>query len=130
MKKSIICTMLLIFSITTFCQDIPPASPMTQQDYLKKSKTQKTIGFVLIGVGAATLIAISGGNTDLGTVGPLAVIGTVCILTSIPVFIASGKNKRRAKNASLSFNFEKLRFIQPARISFPAVPGIALKLHF
>lgn len=121
--------MMLIFSTTSFCQETQPQAPMTRADYLKKSKTQKTIGFVLIGVGAVTLIAISGGNTDLGTVGPLAVIGTVCILTSIPVFIGSGRNKRRANNASVSFNFEKIRSIQQTQIRYAAIPAISLKLN-
>ncbi len=121
--------MMLIVSTTSFCQETEPQPPMTRADYLKKSKTQKTIGFVLIGVGAVTLIAISGGNTDLGAVGPLAVIGTVCILTSIPVFIGSGRNKRRAKNASVSFNFEKIRSIQQTQIRYAAIPAISLKLN-
>lgn len=121
--------MMLIFSTTSFCQETEPQAPMTRADYLKKSKTQKTIGFVLIGVGAVTLIAISGGNTDLGTVGPLAVIGIVSILSSIPVFIGSARNKRRAANASVSFNFEKIRSIQQTQIRYAAIPAISLKLN-
>lgn len=120
---------MLAFSVTSFCQKTEPEAPMTRGDYLKKSKTQKTIGFVLIGVGAVSLIAISGGNTDLGTVGPVAVIGIVTILTSIPVFIGSARNKRRAANASVSFNFEKILSIHPTQIRYAAIPAISLKLN-
>jgi hypothetical protein len=129
MKKAAICTLLLILSFTSFCQDTQPSTPLTREDYLKKSKTQKVLGFVFLGAGAITLISVSGGNTDLGTAGVLIVAGGLATLTSIPLFIASGKNKRKAKDASLSFKFEKIQTIQPAGISFHSSPAISLKLN-
>jgi hypothetical protein len=129
MKKVAICTLLLILSFTSFCQDTQPSTPLTREDYLKKSKTQKVLGFVFLGAGAITLISVSGGNTDLGTAGVLIVAGGLATLTSIPLFIASGKNKRKAKDASLSFKFEKIQTIQPAGISFHASPVISLKIN-
>jgi hypothetical protein len=64
MKKVIISMIFLIFSATSFCQEKQPSQSSTQDEYLKKSKTQKIVGFVLLGAGAITLIIESGGNTD------------------------------------------------------------------
>ena len=129
MRKVTICMLLLIFSTTSFCQETTPEAPMTRADYLKKSKSQKIIGFVLIGVGAITLAAISGGNTDLGAIGPIAGIGVACILISIPVFIGSAKNKKRAANATVSLHFEKTRLVQQTQIVSATIPGVSLKLN-
>lgn len=129
MKKVTICTMLLIFSASSFCQQNQPSKPLTSEEYIKKSKTQKIVGFVFLGVGAITLISVSGGNTDLNSLGALVVVGGLSTLASIPLFIASGRNKRKAKNASISFNFEKIQFIQQSQLRFHSVPAISIKLN-
>ena len=129
MKKVTICTMLLILSATSFCQQTQSSKPLTREEYLKKSKTQKIVGFVFLGAGAITLISVSGGNTDFNTLGTLVVVGGLSTLASIPLFIASGRNKRKAKNASVSFNFEKIQFIQQSQLSFHSVPAISIKLN-
>ena len=89
MKKVTICAMLLILSATTFFQQTQSSKRLTREEYLEKSKTQKVFGFILLGAGATTLIILSNGKTDLGSVGLLAVAGTLSILGSIPLFIAS-----------------------------------------
>lgn len=95
MKKLIICLLLVTFNATSFCQETNPL-PLTHEDYLRKSKNQKLIGWILLGAGATTLIAVSGGNTDFSTLGTLVIGGGLATLGSIPFFIASGKNKRKA----------------------------------
>lgn len=129
MKKITICLLLVILSVTSFCQQTEPSQPMTRDEYLKKSKTQKVLGFVFLGAGAITLISVSGGNTDFNTLGTLVVVGGVLTLTSIPLFIASGRNKRKAKNAAAFFKFEQTKTIQQAQISFHSFPAISLKLN-
>jgi len=131
MKRIMICAMLLILAATSFSQTTEPttpSTPLTSADYLKKSKAQKTFGFILLGVGAVTLVSISGGNTDLNSVGTLAGIGVASALGSIPLFIASGRNKRKAKNASVSFKLEKIPAYQQAGISSGLLPAVAIKL--
>jgi len=77
--------------------------------YLKKSKSQKTTAWVLLGTGAAAITTglivsgtasnnddINSGYDQLATGGVVAIIGTAACLSSIPFFIASAKNKRRA----------------------------------
>jgi len=129
MKKIITCIMLLILSATSFSQQKQPSTSLTREEYLKKSKTQKITGFIFLGAGAITFISVSGGNTDFGTLGTVVVLGAVATLASIPFFIASGRNKRKAKNVSLSFKFENNPTIQLAEISSHSYPAISLKLN-
>lgn len=77
--------------------------------YLNKSKAQKTTGWVFIGAGAAaiitgTIIATSVNeegdwNDELSTAvtgGGFILAGGVSCLVSIPFFVSSSKNKRKA----------------------------------
>jgi hypothetical protein len=85
----------------------------------QKSKKQKTIGFILLGGGAALeLVAIAIASNDLlGTILNekkaenrvlLIAGGGAAMLSSIPFFIASGHNRAKAnillKNETLFFN--------------------------
>ena len=121
--------MLLIFAATSFCQETKSLQSLTREEYLTKSKTQKVFGFILLGAGATTLIIISKGNTDLNAVGPLAVVGALSTLGSIPLFIASGKNKKRAMEVTTSLKFEKTQSIQQSGISFHSFPAMSLKIN-
>ena len=72
--------------------------------YIKKSKTNKTIGFILLGSGVL-ISAISYGTyagNDFN--GPFSgndalVLGGVMAVGSIPFFIFAGSNKRKARLA-------------------------------
>ena len=98
MKKITVCSLLLLFAASSFCQQMQKSSTsLTREEYLTKSRTQKVVGFVLLGAGAIALISVSGGNTDFGTLGTVVVAGGASILASMSFFIPSGKNKRKAK---------------------------------
>src|SRR6476660_9601842 len=127
MKKVIICMISLIYSATPFCQEKQPSQSSTRHEYLKKSKTQKIVGLVLLGAGAITLISVSGGNTDFGTLGTFVIAGAAATLASIPFFIASGRNKRKAMNTSLSFSSEINKNF-PIGLTSRLYPAISLKL--
>jgi hypothetical protein len=129
MKKITIFAMLIIFSATSFCQQTKTSTSLTRDEYLKKSKTQKIVGFVFLGAGAITLISVSGGNTDFNTLGTVVAAGGILTVASIPLFIASGRNKRKAQNASVSFNFEKNPLIQQSQLSCHSFPSISLKIN-
>ena len=128
MKKIILFSLLLLLSEATFSQQTTTAVPMTKADYLKKSKTQKVQAFVFLGAGATTLAIISKGNTSLNSVGALLVVGSVLTLGSIPLFIASAKNKRKAMNASAYFKMEEAQQLQGSSFTTKPVPSLTLKI--
>jgi drug/metabolite transporter (DMT)-like permease len=123
MKKITICFLLLTLTLTSFCQDNP-----TKADYLKKSKTQKTVGFILLGAGGIALVSISGPNTELNTAAGVVILAGAAIITSIPFFIASGHNKRKANAMALSFDLQKNAWAKLSDRYLPFVPAITLKL--
>jgi uncharacterized membrane protein YebE (DUF533 family) len=75
--------------------------PLSAAQYLKKSKSQKTAAFILLGAGAVAFIVVSPGNLSFEASGNLIVAGGLAALGSIPLFIASGKNKRKSRNATV-----------------------------
>lgn len=110
-KKIVFSLLVITLGITVSGQQPEPVNKMTRQDYLQKSKNQKTTGWILLGGGTAMAVvgAIVFGqsdwlseddpNTDLG--GFLFVGGIVADLVSIPFFISSSSNARKAAAISL-----------------------------
>ena len=155
MKKIIICSLLLVLTTATFCQQNNPSPTLTKQDYIKKSKNQKTAAWVLLGggftlstIGALTILPKAGKdigyaillipNAITGTLQPepqnnytaqtiLLIGGLMAMLSSIPLFIASGKNKTKAM--SLSFKNETSLQIQKSSFVYWSIPSINLKLQ-
>lgn len=66
-------------------------------------------------------------NAATGAV--FAGIGVLSAIGSIPLFIASKRNKRKAMNASSYFKIEKTETIQQTGISFSSFPAISIKLN-
>lgn len=114
---------LSAISIGLFSQTF--AQEMGKQDYLDKSRKQKTTGFIMAGGGVVlfaigagiylestsetvvscfTLTSCSSDDGELGGGAALTIIGGLAALGSIPVFISSGKNARKA--AQISFKNE------------------------
>ena len=112
MKKAILACAMFVTAITSFAQTTPDVK--TKEDYLRKSRHQKTTawimlggGLVLVGVGfAATAGSVSDTDTDNTGANIIAYTGVASALGSIPLFIAAGRNKRKA--ASLSFNMQSV----------------------
>lgn len=120
MKKIIAFTLMLLITDTLFSQQTTPSTVLTKQDYLKKSKNKKTAAWVLLGGGTAfTIIGLAnamngvenslyGINLTTGQVDEnitsgsiFFITGAAAILGSIPFFISSGKNKRKAISMSI-----------------------------
>lgn len=133
--------LLSAFWIGLFSQTL--AQEMSKQDYLDKSRNQKTTGFILLGGGVA-MIAVgsilfaddavdtaisctylncsSGSGIESGMV--ISAVGGLAILGSIPVFISSGKNARKA--AQLTFSNEPT-FIPKYVGNIPrSIPSVSL----
>ena len=127
---------LLLLTVKSFSQT--PA--LSKEDYLKKSKTQKTVGWVMLGGGVAmTTIGyviinqqvnddpLNAITTGQGYV-VLMIAGAATALGSIPFFISSAKNARRA--AAISFNNQKILFPQQNTFVLKTQPTVTLKIMF
>ncbi len=88
---------------------------ITRQKYLDKSKNQRTAGFIILGagtvlVGAGAIRSVNDLFTDNETGGYMMIGGAVLALLSIPEFISSRTNARKA--ASLGFRNQDIRIPQ------------------
>jgi len=145
MKKIILFAMLLILTASSFGQQTKPSPGLIKQDYLEKSKKQKKAAVVMLGGGAVLLLTsfIIPKGEQTGTRDVYGIIsvpsykndgikavsgltGVASILGSIPFFIASGKNKRRAVN--LSFKNEMAPQIQKSSFVYRPVSVLGLKI--
>ncbi len=144
MKKIIALTLLLAFAAASFGQQSVQKQSSTQDDYLKKSKTQKTIATILLVGGAASLLTgrlIPKGEFEGGFIftssykndgikSTLGGIGSLSMLASIPFYIASSKNKRRANAATFSFNNQKVIFPKQNTLVLKTQPTLTLNQRF
>ena len=151
MRKIIFYTLLLVIPAASFCQSTPNDLPTVKTDYLKKSKNQKTAAWVLLGGGFALTTTsvvmasskvtedyvnvISGvfssepaPQNDYTTENILLVTGAAAMLGSIPFFIASKKNKRKAMNMTANIKMENASMLQKQSFVHTSYPAIALKI--
>jgi len=136
MKKIIFFLLLLISFSSVFSQQTETKHSLTKQDYLAKSKRQKTGAWVLLGggtalMGAAFLIGDSKEASfgDAGAAVIMGGLGFLCDLGSIPLFLASGKNKRRGMAASASIIMQNAYALQKQSISIIPFPALSLKIR-
>ena len=149
MRKFAVLSLLLVFATASFSQQLTPEKhSLTREDYLKKSKNQKKAGWIMLGGGAAivatSLIIPEGESEGLqvcyallcethkndGIKGGLAVVGTLSMLGSIPLFLASGKNKRRANAVSASFKTENASIVRGSSLIKMQYPALSIKIAF
>ena len=134
MKKIIVLSILLIVSGASFSQQTTTNTPLTKADYLQKSIKQKTAAWVLLGGGSAlvvtgVLLSNNASFDNLGTTATIAIVGGLSMLGSIPLFIASGKNKRKANAATAFFKMEKTPVIQQTGFVYQSYPALSIKFR-
>ena len=134
MKIICIFMVILFLALQSFGQN----QPLSKEDYLQKSKNQKTTGWILLAGG--TTIAVAGlvsmnnqdfwssDNSSYDASGFLFLGGLAVDLASIPFFISSAKNARKA--ATISFNYQKTYFPQHNNFTAKAQPAITLRIPF
>jgi hypothetical protein len=124
--------MLLITATATFSQQSTPSPTLTKQDYLKKSKRQKTTAFLLLPVGVlSTGLGMIRFKNEDGTYGNsmntvFLVSGLAAIAGSITLFIASSRNKN--KGMGLSFKNETVPQLENMCSTIRSVPTVTLKI--
>jgi hypothetical protein len=135
MKKIILFTMLLILSSSSFSQQTNSQPALSKQDYLKKSKNQKTAAWVMLGGGVALgaggiLWALSDIFSTSSGPDILFFAGGASMLGSIPLFIASSRNKKKAMSLSFKNEMVPSRLLSGQKTSFVSqlVPSLFLKI--
>jgi hypothetical protein len=141
MKKALFLLMLIATATCGFSQHINNIKPTVNIDYVQKSKHQKIAAWILLGGGvilttAGTAKVISNTNLDPFNGEPLykansgdvlILVGTASMVGSIPLFIASSRNKRKA--ISLSLKNEYSRQIQKGIVACKIVPSLSMKIE-
>lgn len=143
MKKMLLLLVLTALTVCSFSQVIDnPAKPMLKADYLKKSKSQKTTAWVLLGTGAALdIIALATfpkyydaffptdaekkkANTSYWLLG----IGSATMLASIPFTVSGHANKKKA--ASMSIDNRQLPLLKGGGFQTANYPALTMKITF
>lgn len=139
MRRIVISTLLFLITLNSFCQQTN-----LHQDYIVKSKNQKKAGWILLGGGAAlitgAIVIPQGKKTDSdpfcfycsyandGLKAAFFVAGSLSALASIPLFIASRKNHRKA--TSVSFKNEKALLLKNQGFVYTSFPALEVKYNF
>jgi hypothetical protein len=137
MKKIILCLTILLFIVKSFSQ-AQTSLAFSKDSYLQKSKGQKTTGWIILGTGlgiAATggIVQLmhedkSDGGFDFDFTGAfIAIGGGVVSLLSIPFFISSSINKRKA--ASITISNQNIFLPQQNSCALKTQPTIILKIR-
>jgi 4-amino-4-deoxy-L-arabinose transferase-like glycosyltransferase len=136
--------LLLCIASGVFCQAKTKAG-LSTDEYLQKSKRQKTIGWVLLAGGAALLTTgtlipegevtgtyvypdWSDKHKNDGLKAALSLPGILAMLGSVPFFIASSKNKDRAA-ATVSIEHQKILLPQQSAFVARIQPALTLKIR-
>lgn len=143
--KHITATLLsVLIAFVSFTQQTDPVPTLTKEDYLKKSKHQKTAAWILgssgvVLLGTAFVVAVGEASEDFfGIFAPevddggdasavIGLVGLAALGSSIPLFIASGRNKRKAM--SLSFRNIPSQQMGKNGISYRPLPSFSLKIN-
>ena len=127
--KNILFFLLLILSVTSFSQETTPSAPLAKQDYLKKSKSQKTAGFVFLGITAICIGIAAPGDVSFDVLPVLVIGGAGAAVGSILFFSAAGRNKRKAMKMSASIGIKKIPDLTSSGIFSEYYPALSLKIN-
>jgi hypothetical protein len=124
MRKLSLCMLFLVVTLPLFSQQTTSPDSLTKQDYLQRSKSQKTTAFIFLGLGT-TLIAIAApGTIPFDTLPVLAGGVAISIISSTTLFLAAGRNKRKARQlaALLELKQNSLKtYLGTTARSYPAL---------
>jgi hypothetical protein len=136
MKQIFFCILLLAMAGTSLCQQIKSSKQLTCEEYLTKSENQlNTARALLIGGGVLVIfpiiIAIPG-TVSFDALEVLSVVvgvGVGASLASIPLFIASKRNRKKSLDPSLCVKIEKAAYIQQAGLTNHTFPALSFRIN-
>jgi len=149
MQKLMVFVIFLAVSVTGVCQPGNTTISPIKIDYLKKSKNQKRTALILLGGGvictATGMLLINTGKEMQESTGSIwgiptystyhkndgisaafGMTGILSMLTSIPIFLASHRNKKKAMR--LTFKTETAPQLQKSSFVNRPVPSFALRI--
>jgi len=127
MKKFILFFFLLGLLHAASGQSTEPVPQFDKEYFLKKSRKQKTAAWIFLGAGTAMIGVAAPGNVSFDILPVLVIGGGTCIITSIPLFIAAARNKRKAAN--LAFEMKTVPRLETAGPVSQALPSLTLKIQ-
>jgi hypothetical protein len=132
MKKILFSVVLLVFTVQSFAQ----APAVSKDYYLKKSKSQRNAAWILLAGGTLTTVIAAlgyikndinqGSNSAENTLVVLMWSGIAADVLSIPFFISSAKNKKRA--AAIAINSQPIYLQQQGNVAVKMQPTLSLKI--
>ena len=142
MKTIVIILTSLLFIENSFCQ---ARTRRTEDIYLEKNNTRETAALIVLGAGLGIMITgfIVQSNHDTNippcnnfygcwdfdfTGYGIAAIGGAMSLLSIPFFISSSKNKRKA--GTLTLSNQQIYLPEPSAIVLTSHPALTIKINF
>ena len=132
MKILIACLAMLIMASSVQSQTTS-TTPTTKQDFLKRSKNQKTAAWLFL-AGGGTLIFLGSkdvdnklGNSEETRSTAAVVAGIACVSVSTVLFIASSRNKKKAE--SMAFKMEKAPVLQQGSFAYSSYPAVSFRIR-
>lgn len=130
MKNTLTLAALLFFTLSTMAQETQQLNSTVYDSLMQKSARQKKTAGILLGVGAAvsagTLAIIAVANSEAifygGSV--LVIAGVGSMIASIPFYVASSSNRKKAQSMKLGLRVEHIpgpTFTRQIPAQYPAL---------
>lgn len=148
MRTTMISTLFFLLALSCTGQDSVLKKSLTKDSYLKRTKDQRTGGFVLCaaGVGGLLVTAIADAGRRAGgafvtiiTLGSYEpeyqsytgtyLVSGACFIGGLYLYSASSKNKRKAKAASLTIGLEETEMLKNKAFHKRSFPAVGLRVR-
>lgn len=121
MRKLIFCLLLLTSSAASFSQQDSSTPALPPRDYMRESRTENTIAWILTGVGAAVLagtVAVESNFDSPEGISAYYAASIFGVASGIALFVDAGVKKRKARKQGVIFA------LATESTSLPATCGI------
>lgn len=130
MRKLSFCMLFLFVTSSLFSQQTTSRDSLTKQDYLQNSKDQKTLAFIFLGLGVTLVAVAAPGDVSFDTL-PVLVGGTaISFISSGLLFLASGRNKRKARQLNAYFELQQHPLKSYTKIETHSIPALSIAINF
>jgi hypothetical protein len=148
MKNITILAMLLVFAIASIAQQNTPNQNWKESDLYKKSKSQKTWGWILAGTGTVGLIVTLGVDasqltenmtteilsfgyveTTYKTYTGYYVASGAVLVAGVYLLYKAAKNKNKARASTVFIDMEKAHVLQGTAYRDQMFPVVGLRIH-